>query len=128
MLIFCVCHAAAQRENAPMKIYFSVGSAKLDPATRGNRQALAQITEAVKTSKADSTRRIQRIELVGGASPDGSVETNKRLSERRAAAVFSYLLSYWGGRLTMLNYPHRPQAATGKDCLPLPRLMATCLR
>jgi len=112
MLIFCVCHAAAQRADDPVKIYFSVGSAKLDPALRGNRQALAHITETVNTSKADSTRRIQRIELVGGASPEGGVETNKRLSERRAAAVFSYLLSYWGGKIDDVELS---SSATGGD-------------
>ncbi|MFN7928044.1 MAG: OmpA family protein [Blastocatellia bacterium] len=62
---------------------FKVGSAKLTPEAKA---ALDEIATQAKTEKG------HMIQVAGFASADGSEEANRRLSQRRAEAVMSYLI------------------------------------
>jgi outer membrane protein OmpA-like peptidoglycan-associated protein len=64
-------------------IYFDSGK---DILTKGGERKLDQLAEVLKGAK-----DIQRVEIVGFADPMGSKAANQALSERRAAAVQSYL-------------------------------------
>lgn len=77
-----------------VKIYFRQGKIELDPEFRNNREALNRIADSLRTSYADSVYRLQKILVVGGASPEGSVKLNKWLSEKRAGVLFDYLSRY----------------------------------
>jgi len=77
-----------------VKIYFHQGKVNLDPALGGNRFTLDRIADSLRTSYADSVYILQKIHVVGAASPEGSVKINKRLSEKRADALFDYLSRY----------------------------------
>ncbi len=64
-------------------IYFDSGR---DVLTPGGERKLDQLAEVLKNAK-----DIQRVEIVGYADPMGSAKANMALSERRAAAVQTYL-------------------------------------
>lgn len=77
-----------------VKIHFRQGKIELDPEFRNNRESLNRIADSLRTSYADSVYRLQKILVVGGASPEGSVKLNKWLSEKRAGVLFDYLSRY----------------------------------
>ena len=77
-----------------VKIYFKQGKIDLVPELRDNQRALDRIADSLRTSYADSVYRLEKILVVGGASPEGSVELNKKLSEKRAGVLFDYLSRY----------------------------------
>lgn len=92
--IFCGPMVFAQQIQDSVRIYFRQGYSVLDPHRRGNEAALQRIADSLQTGYADSIYRLCRIEVVGGASPEGSVALNRRLSERRAKVLFGYLSRY----------------------------------
>ena len=47
-----------------------------------------------RSSYADSTYRLQKVQVIGSASPEGSISFNKLLSEKRAKVLFDYLSRY----------------------------------
>ncbi len=77
-----------------VKIYFRQGKIDLDPSLDGNRSALDRITDSLRSSYVDSIYRLEKILVVGGASPEGNVRLNKWLSEKRACVLFDYLSHY----------------------------------
>lgn len=78
--------ASSQVVHDSVKIYFHQGKHKLEPDFKTNRQTLDRIDRSVF--------RLKKVEVVGGASPEGSVPLNKRLSEKRAQVLFDYLSRY----------------------------------
>ena len=80
-----------------VKIHFYQGKIGLVPELRGNQKALNRIADSLRTSYADSVYRLQKVLVVGGASPEGSVKLNKWLSEKRAGVLFDYLSRYGAG-------------------------------
>ncbi len=77
-----------------VKMYFHLGKIDLVPELRDNRKSLARIADSLRTNYADSIYRLQKILVVGGASPDGSIQLNTWLSEKRAGVLFDYLSRY----------------------------------
>lgn len=77
-----------------VKIYFRQGKIDLVPELRDNQKSLDRIADSLRTSYADSVYRLQKILVVGGASPEGSIKFNKWLSEQRAGVLFDYLSRY----------------------------------
>ena len=77
-----------------VKIYFRQGKIDLVPELRDNQKSLDRIADSLRTSYTDSVYRLQKILVVGGASPEGSVKLNKWLSENRAGVLFDYLSRY----------------------------------
>ena len=77
-----------------VRIYFQQGKNDLDFSILGNRAALNRITDSLSTSYADSTYRLQKVQVIGSASPEGSISFNKLLSEKRAKVLFDYLSRY----------------------------------
>lgn len=94
LALVCGSCVAAQEVRDSVRIYFRQGYSNLDMSLRDNRQALQRIADSLKTNYADSLYRLQQILVVGGASPEGSIPLNKRLSEKRAGVLFDYLSRY----------------------------------
>ncbi len=97
LMFCCGCGLWAQTVHQvrdSVKIYFRQGSIELDPFLNGNRQALDRIADSLRTSYADSVYRLQRILVVGAASPEGGVRRNEWLSGKRADVLFGYLSRY----------------------------------
>ena len=93
-LIFYVGHIQAQEIQDSVEIYFRQGYSVLEPSHRNNREALDRIADSLRTSYADSVYQLKRIQVVGGASPEGSILLNRRLSVKRANVLFDYLSRY----------------------------------
>ena len=87
-------YAQAQELRDSVKIYFRQGYSVLDLSRRNNKQSLDRIADSLKTSYADSVYQLRRIMVVGGASPEGSIPLNRRLSVNRAKVLFNYLSRY----------------------------------
>ena len=66
----------------------------MEPSRRNNKEALDRIADSLRTSYADSVYQLKRIQVVGGASPEGSIPLNRRLSVKRANVLFNYLSRY----------------------------------
>ena len=65
-----------------------------DMSVRNNRAALGRIADSLSTSYADSVYILRKILVEGGASPEGSIPLNRKLSEKRAETLFGYLAQY----------------------------------
>lgn len=85
-LMFCCCLASAQNLHDSVKIHFRQGKHNLDAGFRNNAHTLEKIDRSVY--------RLERVEVIGAASPEGSIPLNKRLSERRANVIYDYLSRY----------------------------------
>ena len=74
-----------------MRVYFHQGKTDIDLSLRDNRQALERICRQVSESRPDTAFSVCKIVVVGAASPEGSIELNRRLSELRAQSLFEYI-------------------------------------
>ena len=88
-----------------VKIHFLQGRIGLVPQLLDNQKALDRIADSLRTSYADSVYRLQKVLVVGSASPEGSVKLNKWLSEKRAGVLFDYL-SHYGSLPDSLKTTH----------------------
>ena len=77
-----------------VKIYFRQDYSTLDMSIRNNKAVLDSITSRLKSDYSDSVYRIQKILVVGGASPEGTIRHNRNLSANRAKRIFDYLERY----------------------------------
>lgn len=107
--------ASAQADNTittadtvGVKVYFRQGYSKLQPAFRGNGIRLDEFMRRVSEMHADSTARLNSIDIVAYASPEGPYTLNKRLARKRADNICAYLR----GKMPFLSdtlYNVRPQ-------------------
>lgn len=85
----------AQELHDSVKIHFRKGRTELDMNQGENARLLHDIQHKLQLSQDDSIYyRLQKVLVVGSASPEGSVAVNKRLSEKRAESLFNYLSQY----------------------------------
>ena len=78
--------SSAQVQKDSVKIYFHQGKHILEPAFKSNQQMLDKIDRLVF--------KLEKVEVIGAASPEGSVQLNERLSQKRAQELFNYLSRY----------------------------------
>ena len=91
----CAGCVSAQVVQDSVKIHFRSGESVLDMNQGDNRVVLEDIKEKLLLNNDDSIYyRLQKVLVVGGASPEGSIALNKRLSEKRAETLFNYLAQY----------------------------------
>lgn len=82
-----------RRENAMTGyIYFPVSESTVEPGFEENAMNLGRIRDMVTSPDV----RIDRIDVVGSASPDGDYDFNERLSNARATAFANYLTDRCG--------------------------------
>ena len=92
LTLLTACNVAfAQESRDSVKIYFSLGRSVLDTSIRENNRVLNYIRDSLRSHYADAVYRLKDVSVVGGASPEGSVKLNNRLSEKRASSVFEFL-------------------------------------
>ena len=77
-----------------MKIYFHKGRTEIDLSLRDNRRSLEKISRRILEYRPDTAFSICKIMVVGAASPEGSIELNRRLSELRAKRLFDHVCGY----------------------------------
>lgn len=90
--------ASAQSDNSisvadtvGVKVYFRQGSSTLQPAFRENGIRLDEFMRRVSEMHGDSTARLNSIDIVAYASPEGSYTLNKKLARKRAENISTYL-------------------------------------
>lgn len=90
--------ASAQADNTittadtvGVKVYFRQGYSTLQPAFRGNGIRLDEFMRRVSEMHADSTARLNSIDIVAYASPEGSFTLNRKLARKRAENISAYL-------------------------------------
>ena len=96
----------AQEVKDSVRIYFRQGYSTLDLSIRDNRASLERIADSLRKGNTDSVYKLQKVLVVGGASPEGSLALNRRLSEKRAKVLFDYLSRYGElpDSLTLFDY------------------------
>ena len=77
---------------------FVVGKTDIRPDYMDNPRELKKITDLIAEVKEDDAITVRAINIIGYASPEGTIAGNKALSEGRAKALVSYLLPQF-------NYP-----------------------
>ena len=75
-----------------LQVYFPQNVSVLDPGYRGNGEKLEAFTENFHKMKDTPGSKVKSVLIVSGASPEGSVDLNRKLSDSRANAVLDYLL------------------------------------
>lgn len=90
--------ASAQADNTittadtvGVKVYFRQGYSTLQPAFRENGIRLDEFMRRVSEMHADSTARLNSIDIVAYASPEGSFTLNRKLARKRAENISAYL-------------------------------------
>lgn len=91
LLLICsvgsVFPAFGRTDTIRCRFYFPVGVSGLDLSYRGNGAVLDSAFASISSRQRYS--RLLHVNLKSGASPEGDVNLNKRLSERRLAALYS---------------------------------------
>ena len=72
---------------------FEVNKINIRPEYMNNPRELAKIRVMIDDLKLDPSIKVKRLDIIGYASPEGTLATNKRLSEGRAMALRDYLAS-----------------------------------
>lgn len=70
---------------------FEVNKVNIRPEYMNNPKELAKIRTMIDDLKSDPSIKVNRLDIIGYASPEGSLANNKRLSEGRAMALRDYL-------------------------------------
>lgn len=87
-----------------VKVYFRVGHRQYDPSLEDNRQKMNQFI--AKVNEAAANDNIERIEVRGYASPDGTNMANERLAHNRCITIASYIAANTGiDRALIEEYP-----------------------
>lgn len=70
---------------------FVVNKVDIRPDYMNNPKELAKIHRMIDELKSDADVKVKRLDIIGYASPEGTLTGNKRLSEGRAMALRNYL-------------------------------------
>lgn len=89
LMVSCYIAASAAVQDS-VRIYYHQSRINLELSLHGNGDALSAIRDRISCQYPDSLFRLERLEVVGAASPEGSIAFNRWLSERRAEALFNY--------------------------------------
>ena len=83
--------AFSQSEIDSVKVHFHVSDTHIDRDYNGNGATLDSIFHKLETDSLlyGPTHRLRSVKVTGAASPEGSVQFNKYLSEKRADAIFN---------------------------------------
>lgn len=88
--------ASAYETKDSVRVYFRQGKTDIDTGRHENAGAsIGRMTWRFLTDGPDSTFRINRILVVGGASPEGSIALNRWLSEQRAEKLYDRICRYY---------------------------------
>lgn len=81
---------------ASIRIDFAVRKSAFDPSFANNAEHIDSLAERIgelsRSQRHDSIRHALLLTIVGGASPEGTFQINKRLAGERQQAILKYLL------------------------------------
>ena len=76
-----------------MKVIFQVGRTELQPDRYGNQKVLDEIMAGVEKLRGMEKYQFSGVEINGFASPEGGLELNTRLGQKRAERLQEYIQS-----------------------------------
>lgn len=82
---------SAQEDRKEVCIGFRIGSSYLEEAFQNNSEQLAEIVGFLENLQNDESLELVEVSFCGSASPDGSVNINKKLSRERRDALANYI-------------------------------------
>ena len=97
-------HAAEASDT--LEVHYRVGISSLDPNFADNKRQIDQFVEYVNATYANVPAQYLKLDVYGGASPEGPTELNRRLGEERGLALKEALLERLGwlkGRISVYN-------------------------
>lgn len=80
-----------RKEPGALYVYYPVNRYFLDTLYRSNNETLDKIVELTLRVAADTAADVRFIEVIGLASPEGPLDFNIRLAQRRAEALARYI-------------------------------------
>lgn len=89
--VSAICLAFSQDKGDSVQVHFRQNHTTLQLKFNSNSESLKSAVDSLALHLADSTLRLKDIHVVGGASPEGSIPLNIRLSKGRAATLTQYL-------------------------------------
>lgn len=92
-----------RKEERDAYLIYPVNQTVLYPDLYGNRAELLKIDSALTFVRRNPAYEIQRVEVAGFASPEGSLAHNVFLSEGRAAALKNYIVREYGLSESMMT-------------------------
>ena len=78
---------SAQEKRDSVRIYFHQGKVNIDTCLLDNGNEMERFAK-ICSALNDSVRLIRKIQIIGGASPEGGGLLNGRLSEKRAEVLW----------------------------------------
>lgn len=82
---------SSAKDTISAEIGFRRSHSQVDPSYRRNAEVIGQFIDSVSTLHTDPAAKINSIEIISFASPDGPLEFNKRIALRRGLNTASYL-------------------------------------
>lgn len=77
-------------------IYFLIGKSTIDPTFMGNRANMERFVKALREILSNPDYVVNKVRVMGMASPDGSRERNEELAGARARALADFLIRETG--------------------------------
>ena len=77
-------------------IYFQIGKSTIDPTFMGNRANMERFVKALREILSNPDYVVNKVHVMGMASPDGSRERNLELAGARARALADFLIRETG--------------------------------
>lgn len=77
-------------------IYFQIGKSTIDPTFMGNRANMERFVKALREILSNPDYVVNKVRVMGMASPDGSRERNEELAGARARALADFLIRETG--------------------------------
>lgn len=74
-----------------LQVYFRQNKIVLDEQFRSNGTRLANFAQHFNELRSDSANKVRSVLIVSGASPEGTLQRNRFLSDNRAKVVYDYL-------------------------------------
>ncbi len=75
-----------------LDVIFKVSKVEIDPTVFSNKETFAKILAVVDDIYSNPDHKVEKIEVAGYASPEGTVSFNKWLGENRAKALIDYII------------------------------------
>ena len=85
-------HATPRERAVGTRLAYPIGQSGVDPAYKGNAEALRLLDEAIGDGSA-----VTRIEVKGVSSPDGPFSSNRRIAGQRAQLTVDFLKERYAG-------------------------------
>ena len=92
--LLCAVVVFGQNQADTIKVYFEVNRDKFNPELFDNASVMERFIE--KVDSANSAGAIERIDVFGYSSPEGSHQRNQRLSDRRCRNIADYIVARTG--------------------------------